>query len=115
MGTIQETGGTGKPPPENHLGTSVTTWRGTLPSDQIASLVVALRGRDRPARWRVEGEERNGLATVRVTMHVYWRQPSHRSVGQHVFLVRRDLVGRMEARTDARFEPQPVHSEFVEA
>lgn len=59
--------------------------------------------------------ERDGLATVRVTMHVYWREPSRRSVGQHVFLVHRDLVGRMEARTDARFEPEPVHADFVYA
>jgi hypothetical protein len=115
MGTIHESAGTGKPLPENHLGTSDTTWRGTLPADQIARLVDALQGRDRPARWKVEGEERSGLATVRVTMHVHWRQPSRRSVGQHVFVVRRDLVGRMEARTDARFESQPVHAEFVTA
>ena len=48
-------------------------------------------------------------ATVGVTA------PTRRSVGQHVFLVHRDLVGRMEARTDARFEPEPVHADFVYA
>jgi hypothetical protein len=69
----------------------------------------------RPVRWRLEGQERDGLASVRVTMHVYWREPSHRSVGQHVSLVRRDLVGRLEARTDARFDPEPDHAEFLYA
>jgi hypothetical protein len=111
-GSHRADGGTGKPPPDNHLGTSVTMWRGTLPSYQLPDLLDALRGRDRPARWRLEGEARDGLAAVQVTMHVYWRQPSHGSVSQHVFLVHRDLVGRLEARTDARFDAQPVQAEF---
>jgi hypothetical protein len=61
------------------------------------------------------GQERDGLASVQVTMHVYWRQRSHRSVRQHVSLVRRDLVGRLETKTDARFDAEPVHAEFLYA
>lgn len=115
MGGIVRSGGTGKAPPDNHLGTSVTTWRGTLPTDQLDRLVDALQGRDRPASWRLEGEVRGALATVRVTMHVYWRKPSYRSVGQHADLVHRDLVGRLEARTDAKFERRPLQADFINA
>jgi hypothetical protein len=45
---------------------------------------------DRAARWTIKGEERDELASARVTMRVYWRKPSHRSVEQRVFLVHRD-------------------------
>jgi hypothetical protein len=112
VGRIEQSGGTGKPPPDNHLGTSVTTWQGSVPTHQLPDLVEALHGRDRPARWTIEGDRGNELANVRVTMHVYWRQPSHRSVEQHVFLVHRDLIGRLEARTDARFDRQPLQARF---
>jgi hypothetical protein len=67
---------------------------------------------DRAARWTIKSEELDALASARVTIHVYWQKPSHRSVEQHVFLVHRDLVDRLEARTDARFDGQPVHARF---
>jgi hypothetical protein len=79
---------------------------------QTSELVQALSGRVRPARWMLEGQERDGLVSAQVTKHLYWRQPSHRGLGQHVSLVRRDLVGRLEAKIDTRFDAEPVHAEF---
>jgi hypothetical protein len=56
VGLIDETGGTGTVPPEDHLATSVTTWHGTVPPFQLSELVQALSGRVRPARWRLEAQ-----------------------------------------------------------
>ena len=44
VGLIDDTGGTGMPPPEDHLGTSVTTWHGIVPSRQLSELVQLSAG-----------------------------------------------------------------------
>jgi len=91
----------------------VTTWRGVLPAIQILALKSALRGRVRPARWSLVADVHEGEATVLLTLHVYWHQPSDRSVATHVFLVHRDLIGRLESKADARFSSEPVNQQFV--
>jgi hypothetical protein len=111
----ENSGGTGKPPPADHLGTSVTTWRGNLPTDQLPALQTALRGRVRPAQWSLVADVRDGEATVLLTLHVYWHQPSHRSVATHVSQVRRDLIGRLESKTDAHFGSESLNHQFIYA
>lgn len=106
------TGSTGQQPPDDHLGTSLTIWQGSAPTSRMPEIKTGLTGPVRPARWMMVADEDGTRTTIRLVLFVHWLRGSERHSATHAKAVYKLIQERL-GPFEARFDPDPLHQEFV--